>query len=257
MAAKTQLQSSRFELKYLIEEPLALEIARFVRGYLEPDEYAAKSSTYSYRVKSLYLDSRSYTLYRQTCQGAKNRFKLRIRFYDEEESSPCFLEIKRRELDVIKKERTPVTRKGAGLVANGMTPSPSFLYAKAANNGKALQSLWTFCELRDHTEAVGKTYVSYEREAYMSPDGSQIRVTFDRDLRGAPYVAKLGVHVPDDAVCVDPGGVILELKFSDRFPAWMRELVQIFNLQRCSVPKYVDCLEATQIQAKLLAQAKI
>ncbi len=35
---------------------------------------------------------------------------------------------------------------------------------------------------------------------------------------------------------------MLELKFTDRFPAWMELLVETFNLRRVSVPKYVECV---------------
>ena len=52
-------------------------------------------------ITSLYLDSSALHLYRQTVQGIKNRFKLRIRFYDDNPGNPAFLEIKRRVTDVI------------------------------------------------------------------------------------------------------------------------------------------------------------
>ena len=62
----------------------------------------------SYRICSLYIDSPQLFLYNQTVLGEKNRFKLRIRFYDDDPAHPAFLEIKRRVTDVILKE----TRRG-------------------------------------------------------------------------------------------------------------------------------------------------
>ena len=38
--------------------------------------------------------------------------------------------------------------------------------------------------------------------------------------------------------------VILELKFTDRFARWMHDMVRTFNLERCSVPKYVRGIDA-------------
>ena len=35
---------------------------------------------------------------------------------------------------------------------------------------------------------------------------------------------------------------MLELKFTDRFPQWMELLVETFNLNRVSMPKYVECV---------------
>jgi hypothetical protein len=34
--------------------------------------------------------------------------------------------------------------------------------------------------------------------------------------------------------------VVLELKFTDRYPNWFRDLVQIFNLRQCGAAKYAD-----------------
>jgi len=34
--------------------------------------------------------------------------------------------------------------------------------------------------------------------------------------------------------------VVLELKFTNRFPDWFRELVRIFGLVQCGAAKYVD-----------------
>jgi len=34
--------------------------------------------------------------------------------------------------------------------------------------------------------------------------------------------------------------VVLELKFTGRFPDWFRELVRVFNLVQCSAAKYAD-----------------
>jgi len=39
-------------------------------------------------------------------------------------------------------------------------------------------------------------------------------------------------------------GIVLELKFTDRFPNWMRQMVQTFNLFRTSMAKYVTCAMA-------------
>ena len=34
--------------------------------------------------------------------------------------------------------------------------------------------------------------------------------------------------------------VILELKFTNRFPDWFKELVRVFGLMQCGAAKYVD-----------------
>ena len=39
---------------------------------------------------------------------------------------------------------------------------------------------------------------------------------------------------------------MLELKFTDRFPNWMRDLTRIFNLWRESMAKYVACVQTIE-----------
>jgi hypothetical protein len=242
--AEQSLQSSRFEYKYYVDEGRARAIRSFVESYLEPDEFLIRFGGIGYPVCSLYLDNTGLLLYDQTMQGQKNRFKLRIRFYDNNPENPAFLEIKRRETDVIKKKRAAVTRKGARLVLEGYPPSADFLFAPHRQSAKVLDALYEFCQLRDRIGAAGCTYVYYHRQAYVSPGSSQARVTFDRQLEGGIYVPGTELAIPTDSARPKLEGVVLELKFTDRFPNWMELLAEDFNLQRTSVPKYVKCVDA-------------
>jgi hypothetical protein len=241
--AGQSLQSSRFEYKYYVDEVAASNIKEFISTYLEPDEYLLKFGGIGYPVCSLYLDNSGLLLYDQTLQGQKNRFKLRIRFYDDDPNNPAFLEIKRRETDVIKKKRAPVTREGAKHVLQGFHALDSFLFGNKITT-KSLDAMHEFCSLRDRIAAQGSTYVYYRRQAYVHPFSNAIRVTFDRQLEGGIYVPGTDLVIPKDTKQPKLEGVVLELKFTDRPPTWMHELSTVFNLQRTSVPKYVMCVDA-------------
>ncbi len=240
------LQASRFELKFVIDENCALGVRNFLSSHLEPDEHAKRSPDCSYPVNSLYIDSPELMLFHQTAGGLKNRFKLRIRFYDGKPESPAFLEIKRRVTDVICKERAALTREGVNCLVDGGWPNASHLFR---NNGdtRAGSALRNFCSLYESINAGPCIYVCYMREAYVSPNSDQVRVTFDRQLLGASFDRSMPLIPPTEGVRPEIGNndrVILELKFTDRFPLWMRELVQAFNLQRRSVPKYNMCIKS-------------
>jgi len=242
MPFQHKMQTSRFELKYIIDDRCADAIRDFLHSHLEPDEHAKPENDYTYHICSLYVDNPALDLYGQTAQGMKNRFKLRIRFYDDNPQSPVFLEIKRRITDVIRKERAAVTREGALQVLAGGFPNPSIL---AGENGsrKSGVALQNFCSLTSSIGGRGCIYVSYNRRAYVSPDSDQVRVTFDTDLYGTAYEQGSELVRPMLGAKPKLGGTILELKFTDRFPGWMRDLAQAFNLQRTSVPKYCLCIE--------------
>jgi len=100
-----RLQLQRLELKYILSEERALALRDFVRSYLELDEYSVNQPNYSYRIHSLYLDSDEMTTFWETINGVKNRFKLRLRYYDDQPDSPVFFEIKRRVNEAILKQR--------------------------------------------------------------------------------------------------------------------------------------------------------
>jgi hypothetical protein len=244
MAFKHEMQSSRYELKYWVSEGTAQAIRDFGRAYLAPDDHYIEG-TVGYPVHSLYLDTAELTLYSQTIQGLKNRFKLRIRFYDDEPDSPAFLEVKKRTTNVISKERCGISKEGASQLLQGNWPHESTLLDDRVKTQLALQS---FCQLRDRVAAVGAHYVSYSREAYVSPFSDHVRVTFDRELYGGYYSNGDPLMIPKKQNKISMPGVILELKFTDRFPGWMGDLVRVFNLERTSVPKYVDCIEAAGLQ---------
>lgn len=237
-----KLQSSRFELKYVVSEEMARAIRESLRIHLVPDSFTSEDGT-GYGVNSLYLDSEGLDLCNATVQGHKNRFKLRIRWYDGDENRPYFMEIKRRVNDQILKRRAAVRLEGVRHLLGGHFPTREHLYH--SDQPASLGVLDEFCRLRNTLQASGAVYVRYNREAWVPDELETARVTFDRCLKGSAFNGVF--ETPEDAwSSAQPRGTILELKFTDRFPGWMRRLVQDFNLNRQSVPKYVSCAAGLQ-----------
>jgi hypothetical protein len=231
-------QASRYELKYIIDERKAMEVRDFIQSYLVPDEHADPQAGNSYPVYSLYFDSPSLSLFRSTVDGQKNRFKLRIRFYDDNPGHPVFLEIKRRLNEVICKERACIRREAVNLILRGMRPGLSCLQS-STNCSKAEAAMQTFCATCRQIEARPSVYISYQREAYVSSESDQIRVTFDRGITAGRYCSTPYLVAPRGTKPVNMQGVVLEMKFTDRFPNWMRQMVHALNLNRCPSAKYI------------------
>ncbi|MCX5682948.1 MAG: polyphosphate polymerase domain-containing protein [Planctomycetota bacterium] len=244
MSLSPALQSSRYELKYLVSEATARAVRDFCLSYLEPDEHDDPAEGFEYSVHSLYLDSPNLSLCRQTLQGHKNRFKLRIRFYDESPDSPAFLEIKRRQNDVILKQRCAVRRVAVQRILAGHWPTSEDVLDKGP---RGLSALTEFCHLTKCIQADGKVFVSYKREAYVTTQNNSVRLTFDRRLFGTRYEGLGELRVNGCRVYPEMQGVILELKFTDRFPVWMRHLCRVFSLERRSVAKYCYCAHSLNI----------
>ena len=232
-----KLQAQRFELKYVISEELALSVRDFVASYLEIDEFGATLQNLSYPVHSLYLDSPDMKLYKATINGDKNRFKLRLRFYENRSDAPVFFEIKRRMNNTIAKQRGGVRRDAVDGLLTGQLPAPEHLISKEP---KQLVALQNFCRLVSNLEAKPKAHIAYLREAWISRYDNSVRVTMDREVRCDPEpTARLSTDLIRP-ITVFGTKVILELKFTNRFPDWFKDLVRVFGLMQCGAAKYVD-----------------
>lgn len=231
------MQMQRLELKYQISEEVALAVRDFVASYLEIDEFGATRPNLSYPVHSLYLDSPGLATYHHTINGNKNRFKLRVRFYENRPSAPVYLEIKRRMNDAILKQRGAIRRDAVPSVLRGQLPDPSQLASTDPRHAAGIQRfLLHMCELQARPTA----HVAYQREAWMSARDNSVRVTMDREVRFEPDpTLRLDSEMTAPIVVFDRR-VILELKFTGRFPDWWRELVRVFGLRQGSAAKYAD-----------------
>ena len=106
---------------------MALAVCDFVSSYLKIDSFGATQPNLSYPVHSLYLDSPDLRLYQTTINGDKNRYKLRIRFYEDRPKAPVFFEIKRRTDNTISKQRGGVKREALDQVVSGQLPLPEHM----------------------------------------------------------------------------------------------------------------------------------
>ena len=97
-----------------------------------------------------------------------------------------------------------------------------------------------FCSLDQRIEGHGQVVVSYIREAWVTPEYNNVRLTFDRCLTATPWTGGLDVPRIHEGMHPDVGGVILELKFTGRYPNWFRELTQIFGVMQTGVAKYAE-----------------
>lgn len=238
------LQKQRFEMKYRISEAKAQQIRFFVQNYLKCDSFGVTQPDLSYSVNSLYLDSPSLKTYQDTINGDLNRFKLRIRYYDYDDT-PVFFEIKRRHNKVIMKKRARVHRWAVKDILTGQIPTSEHLVNKTSED---FQTIEEFSYLQNLLIAKPTMHVSYFREAYELEHSNSVRVTFDRNVKSNPDVdfELMKNSLGDFPVFGDT--VILELKFTDKFPNWLQELTQLFHLRQESAAKYVDSIEGLKFR---------
>jgi hypothetical protein len=233
------MQRQRFELKYMLDEPTAHAIRDIITTRLELDENGVGKPNYSYPVHSLYLDSPDLYTFWTTINGDKNRFKLRIRFYNDNPNTPVFFEIKRRVNNCILKQRGGVKKEAVARLLQGYFPAPNDLLSQ---DPKSLVAVQRFLDLTARIGALPQAHVCYLREAYVDPISDNVRITFDREVFTEPrHTPTFNVEMKEPS---RPFGnrTILELKFTDRFPEWLRMLVERFGLMQCGAAKYAEGL---------------
>jgi hypothetical protein len=239
MAFQHRMQRNRFEYKYLIDERCAHDVRSFARAHLVRDEYARAEMKWAYPTHSVYFDGPGLPLYHSTVQGHKNRYKLRVRYYTDNENHPVFFELKRRVGDIILKDRAKVKRDRALRIMAGECPRITDLVKP--EDLDAWSALRRFCDARDNIGATPRVFVSYMREAWVKTNDDNVRLTFDRDLSGGKYNGTLAIKRDFFPPPLLPGHpCVLELKFTDRFPHWFRDMVAALNLERRNNAKYVQ-----------------
>jgi SPX domain protein involved in polyphosphate accumulation len=237
------LEVFRYERKYLIPESQAASIRRFVASYLVPDRHMVGAGPHGYRVCSLYLDSPQLLLYRQTADGIKNRYKLRIRFYDDNPLAPAFLELKKRTTETIHKLRAMIARPAVERLLSGRRPAAADILS---NSDASYRAISEFCDCRERLQACGIVFVDYLREAFVSSVAENVRATFDRQINGYAYRPGGGLALDGAACPVAAKGVVFEMKYNGRAPRWMHDLANSFSLSRTSYPKYLHCFDAVR-----------
>ena len=228
--------SCRYELKYRISEARARALAQFIKPYLHRDRYAKLQVDGTYPIVSLYFDSDTFNLARETIEGKKNRFKLRIRSYSDDEQAPRFFEIKRRIDRIILKSRARVRQKDVEALAT----RKSLILPADCSDEKTLRQFQLYMHSLNAKPLVR---VRYMREAFEGDSDNRVRITFDR---------RLSYKITRDPEVIFAGNgwrrvamefVILEIKFTARYPAWLSQMVKTFDLKQTAMSKYVESVK--------------
>lgn len=243
----------RAELKYLFPVEMAPGIREFILNNAEADPFAARMPEYTYTVRSIYYDTRWLDFFHEKMDGEPYRKKLRVRSYNEyDPGKPAFLEIKRRHLNRIIKERVAVP------LSQVETIHTKLVIPEAISGGSVpvRNALRKYIYNLSNLDLRPTALIVYEREAYMGLIDPGERATIDKNVRGCMYPELDDLFREQDLVPVISDNYILELKFDRFMPKWMCRLVKEFQLRNESVAKYCQgvsrYVECTKLQESLV-----
>jgi hypothetical protein len=209
-----------YELKFLLGEEQARDVAARVARRLAPDPYGDSALDGAYRTTSVYTDTPQFDVFHRAGNSASS--KLRARRYGA--AGPVFLERKDKDGDKVRKCRSPVPCMDLTLLGEPAFPDdwPGGWF-HVLLNGRRLRPV---CR------------VSYDRVAFLgTAEGGAVRVTFDRNIRGEAADGWELVPIADGPELL-LGEVICEFKFRLALPLVFKDIVAALNLAPSRVSKY-------------------
>lgn len=212
----------RYELKYMLTLEQKQRVLKAMAPYMRLDKYGRTT------IRNLYFDTNSYLLIRRSIEKPVYKEKLRIRSYNKADAnSTVFVELKKKYKHVVYKRRISLPQAEAMKWLLG-----------EKHTDKHTQISNEIDYFLDYYGTLHPTaFLSYEREAYYSNDGTDFRITFDDNIlcRGDDLSLQSDVYgtpiLPEDKV-------LMEIKCSGGIPLWMTHILSKEKIYKTPFSKY-------------------
>lgn len=223
----------RHELKFLITYADYYSLKSSLCALLEPDE---NSDEDGYTIRSLYFDDIHDSAYVDKESGLGRRRKHRIRIYNYSDSVIKY-EIKDKFGDYISKISAPISRSQCACMIN---TNFDFMIDSDYPTLRA-GYIDARCSL-----IKPRVIVDYEREAYVCESGN-VRITFDRDIRAGIDSFDIFDEGVITVPTLAPGTLVLEVKYDDFLPSFIRKELKRVDKRPMAISKYVLCRKAKEL----------
>ncbi len=234
----------RFEFKYLIPIEQYASLKATLLPFLLLDKFAEQQPSGMYTVRSIYFDTPGFDMFHTKVDGIPHRMKVRLRGYNiGDDNSTTFMEIKRKYEGPILKNRSDapfgiVKQLFKGAAYDDLAPQ-----IQNPDNGRR----FFYQILSKNLQPV--VNVIYEREPFLAKMRSlenDFRCTFDMNLRSVAYPSVAELYVERDISYAYPGYFILEVKFNNYCPAWIKPILEEFQMRKEPASKYVGTIFANR-----------
>jgi hypothetical protein len=217
----------RYELKYLMTRKQQKAVLEAMLPYMKLDDFGHTT------IRNIYFDTDSYRLARRSIEKPIYKEKLRIRSYKQAtEIDKVFVELKKKYDEVVYKRRESITLNDMeNWLGNGAG------FPKKTKIGREIDYFFEY-----YKTLAPKVFLSYEREAFYSIDGSDFRVTFDENILARMEELSLASDVWGEKL-IDDNMVLMEIKTSGGIPLWMTKVLTQQKIYKTSFSKYGTAYE--------------
>lgn len=217
----------RNELKYLLNEKDIMLLKMRLNELIERD---ANTEDGKYLIRSLYFDDYNNSAFNDKIAGVNDRKKYRIRIYNYSDSV-IKLERKLKQGQYINKQAASITKDEFYKIISG---DYGFLLKSESNLLREFYYEVTANFLRP------RVIVDYEREPFVYKFGD-VRITFDYDVRAAYDSFDIFDKNIATQLTLEPGKQVLEVKFTEYLPDFIRAAITPDSAEYTAVSKYVLC----------------
>ncbi len=211
----------RYEIKYLLTAAQKEEILQVMAPHMAIDQYGRTA------IRNVYFDTENYRLIRRSIEKPAYKEKLRIRSYRKAATGDkVFVELKKKYNGIVYKRRLSMPEQQAMAWLRGELPPPD------TQIGREVEYFRTYYKTLSPT-----VFLSYQREAYYSLDGSDFRVTFDDHIYARRDRLSLSQE-PDGQPILPEGMVLMEVKTSGAIPLWLTKHLTKSRIFKTSFSKY-------------------
>lgn len=212
----------RYELKFFLTGRQKDILLDAMRSYMALDAYGRST------IRNIYFDTPSYRLIRQSIERPAYKEKLRVRSYFQAEGgTPVYIELKKKYRSIVYKRRLELPEEQAMDCLLNIKKLPL--------DTQIAREIDYFRQYYQGLAPVA--FISYEREAYYDPDGSDFRITFDENILYRTENLSLQ-QGPYGTALLPPGQTLMELKTSGGIPLWMTHVLNQNGIFKSSFSKY-------------------
>lgn len=212
----------RNEKKYLLTMPQYAQIKDCLSDRMQPDEYGV------YSIANIYYDTDNFDLIRASIEKPVYKEKLRLRSYGGG-NDLIFLELKKKYKGIVYKRRL-MMRYGEAVkfIREGSLPG---------TKAQIMKEIEYFLRLYKVSE---KVFISYDRQAFTGLEQSDLRLTFDSNLRFRTTELSLDKGNWGKSLS-EEGKVLMEIKIPGAFPVWLSYVLSELRIFPISFSKYGLC----------------
>lgn len=216
----------RYEKKYMLTESQYEILRQNLEGYLVKDKFGLHT------IGNIYFDTDNYELIRASIEKPVYKEKLRLRGYGTiKKDDSVFIELKKKYKGVVYKRRVQLPLKDAqAYLVDGKQPGIS---------SQILREIHWFLQ---SYQPMPKVYIAYDRIAFAGRADSNLRLTFDHNIRFRessldPAKGHWGTPL------LDQGRVLMEIKVPGSMPLWLSKILTEQRIFPTSFSKYGTCYQ--------------